>query len=240
MLKETPMPAGKELAFKYYFMFEDGTRATYEICLDQGTLLLKPERKIQSSSWTRLEHHKCNNCPLNESDHADCPLALNLSAVVPRFSKMFSYEKVNVLVETETRTYSKNTTLQSGLSSMLGIYMVTAGCPIMDRLRPMVRFHLPFATIEETVFRSVSTYLLGQYFEHKKGRSPDLTLKGLMDGYQQIQMVNHGLAGRMRSIVDKDANLNALVVLDVFAKELPFSIESSLENLEYLFSPPAV
>jgi len=234
------MPSAKELAFKYYFMFEDGTRATYEIYLDRETLHLKAEQKVRPSTWTKLEHHKCSNCPLNNREHTHCPLALNLSTVVPRFSKMFSYEKVNVLVETETRTYSKNTTLQSGLSSMLGIYMVTAGCPIMDRLRPMVRFHLPFATIEETVFRSVSTYLLGQYFEHKKGRQPDLTLKGLMDGYKQIQMVNHGMAGRMRSIVDKDANLNALVVLDVFAKELPFSIESSLENLEYLFTPAPV
>ncbi len=231
------MPSAKDLAFKYYFMFEDGTRATYEINLDRETLRLKAEREIRSSTWTKLEHHKCSNCPLNNRDYTDCPLALNLSTVIPRFSRMFSYEKVNVLVETETRTYSKNTTLQSGLSSMLGIYMVTAGCPIMDRLRPMVRFHLPFATIEETVFRSVSTYLLGQYFEHKKGRQPDLTLNGLMDGYKKIQMVNHGMAGRMRSIVDKDANLNALVVLDVFAKELPFSIESSLESLEYLFSP---
>ncbi len=43
------------------------------------------------------------------------------------------------------------------------------------------------------------------------------------------------MASRMRSVVDKDANLNALVVLDVFAKELPFSIKKSLEDLEYLF-----
>ena len=33
----------------------------------------------------------------------------------------------------------------------------------MESLKPMVRFHLPFATVEETVFRSVSTYLLSQY-----------------------------------------------------------------------------
>ncbi len=234
------MPSGKDLIIKYYFMFEDGSRATYTIRLDREALRLKNEENIHSSGWTRLDHHQCSNCPLSVKEHTDCPLALNLSAVIPRFSKLFSYEKVNVLVETEARTYSKNTTLQSGLSSMLGIYMVTAGCPIMDRLRPMVRFHLPFATIEETVFRSVSTYLLGQYFEHKKGRQADLSLGGLMDGYKEIQMVNHGMAGRMRSIVDKDANLNALVVLDVFAKELPFSIESSLQNLEYLFSPSPV
>ena len=113
--------------------------------------------------------------------------------------------------------------------------MVTSDCPNMISLRPMVRFHLPFATIEETVFRSVSTYLLGQYFKHKNGEEADWDLDGLLENYETIQKVNYGMASRMRSAVDKDANLNALVVLDVFAKELPFSIQKSLEMLEYLF-----
>ncbi len=232
-MSETPF------TITYYFMFDDGTRATYNIKLNRKTLMLEPE-ETQPSEWTKLGHNQCANCPLNPDTYKECPLALNLSTVIPRFSKMFSFQKVNVLVETEQRTYSKDTTLQSGLSSMLGIFMVTSGCPVLDRLRPMVRFHLPFASVEETVFRSVSTYLLGQYFEFKKGNVPDLKLNGLMKGYKEIQSVNHGLAARMRSAVDKDANLNALVVLDVFAKELPFSIETSLENLEYLFqTPPA-
>jgi len=227
----------KAFIITYYFMFDDGTRATYTIRLNRDTLMLETDQ-VKPSDWTKLEHHQCTNCPLDPAEHTECPLALNLSTVIPRFSEMFSFQKVNVLVETEQRTYSKDTTLQSGLSSMLGIFMVTSGCPVLDRLRPMVRFHLPFASVEETVFRSVSTYLLGQYFEYKKGKMPDLQLEGLMAGYKEIQQVNNGLAARMRCVVDKDANLNALVVLDVFAKELPFSIETSLANLEYLFHPP--
>ena len=34
-----------------------------------------------------------------------------------------------------------------------GLIMATAGCPWTDRLRPMARFHLPFATEAETVYR---------------------------------------------------------------------------------------
>jgi len=221
--------------FKYYFIFENGERATFDITLEAESLKLRPQQEITPTNWTKLDYHQCKNCPLKKNDYPDCPLALNLSTVLPRFNDMYSFEKVHVMVETPERTYSKNTTIQSGLSAMLGIYMVTSDCPVMAPLKPMVRFHLPFACVEETVFRSVSTYLLRQYLKKKNGGTPDWDLDGLMKNYEDIQLLNRGMAERMRSIVDKDANLNALVVLDVFAKELPFSIAKSLDNLRYLF-----
>lgn len=224
------------IEFKYLFIFNDGKRLSSHIKLDKRSLKLIPKLdSLKPSRWTKLESNKCQNCPLNSDDHPECPLALNLSTVVPQFSDMHSFDEVHVVVESNDRTFSRDTDLQTALSAMLGILMVTSDCPNMASLRPMVRFHLPFATIEETVFRSVSTYLLGQYFKHKNGEKADWDLNGLVDNYNTIQTVNYGMASRMRSIVDKDANLNALVVLDVFAKELPFSIKKSLEMLEYLF-----
>jgi len=223
------------LFFKYFFMFADGQKLSISIKLDENSLKYQPERDIKPSSWTKLDHHKCLNCPLDSSEHTECPLALNLSAAVPQFSGIHSFDNVHVMVETYDRTFSKNTSTQNALSAMLGILMVTSDCPNMESLKPMVRFHLPFATVEETVFRSVSTYLLRQYFEYKKGKQADWDLNFLKDNYKKIQIVNQGMAKRMRSVVDKDANVNALVVLDIFAKELPFSIEQSLQNLEYLF-----
>lgn len=62
---------------------------------------------------------------------------------------------------TEERTYSKDTLLQQGLASLLGIVMTTSGCPVLEPLKPMVRFHLPFATLTETVYRMVSMCLVG-------------------------------------------------------------------------------
>ena len=221
--------------FKYYFIFGNGHKLSISIKLNEETLKYEPD-DIRPSSWTKLDYNKCSNCPLNSSEHKECPLALNLSAVVPQFSDIHSFDNVHVMVETYDRTFSKNTSMQNALSAMLGILMVTSDCPNMESLKPMVRFHLPFATVEETVFRSVSTYLLGQYFRYKKGKQPDWDLKALKDNYNKIQIVNHGMAKRMRSIADKDANVNALVVLDIFAKELPFSIEQSLKQLEYLYS----
>jgi hypothetical protein len=43
------------------------------------------------------------------------------------------------------------------------------------------------------------------------------------------------MAQRLRSISDKDAGANAVIVLDIFAKELPYSILDGLKKLEYLY-----
>ncbi len=229
------MSEKETIYYKYLFLLINGQKESFEINLDKKSLKYIPVTDIEPSAWTKLEHNQCNNCPLNKKDYPDCPLAINLSDVVSKFSSLHSYDTVHVVIETKERTYSRNTSLQQALSAMLGIFMVTSDCPIMASLKPMVRFHLPFASVEETVFRSVSTYLLGQYFKHRNGEQADWDLNNLMGNYENIQLLNHGMAARMRSVVDKDANLNALVVLDVFAKELPFSIQKSLENLEYLF-----
>ncbi len=54
------------------------------------------------------------------------------------------------------------TTAQQAMSSVLGLIMATAGCPWTDRLRPMARFHLPFASDAETLYRSISMFLLSR------------------------------------------------------------------------------
>ena len=151
------------------------------------------------------------------------------------FKSVDSYNETEVVIESPERTYRHNTTVQKGLGSMMGIYMVTSGCPVMEVLKPMVRFHLPFASIEETVFRSIGTYLIGQYFSMKKGLPADFHLEKLREFYIEIQKVNVGIVKRLRPVITKDAFANAIISLDAFAKELPWSIEDDLENLEYLY-----
>ena len=65
--------------------------------------------------------------------------------------------------------------------------MATGGCPALAKLRPMARFHLPFATREETLFRSASAYLLGQYFLKERGEPHELGLEGLGALYEEIR-----------------------------------------------------
>ena len=159
--------------------------------LDANTLALVPAKSVPKPAWTKLKYFQCANCPLGD-DVEDCPVAVSLSALVETFKDAISFEHTTVRVETVERAYEKETTLQKGLSSIIGIYMVTSNCPVMDQLRPMVRFHLPFASLDETIYRAVAMYLVGQYFRMRNGRTPDWDLKHLSEIYAEVAKVNTG------------------------------------------------
>jgi len=229
------MSQPEPINIEYLFLFKDGRKVQFKIMLEAETLRFIDPGAHTPGNWAMLDNEKCSNCPLSSGAHPFCPVAQNLLNILPHFINTFSYEPVHVIVNDSERTYSANITIQRGLSSLIGIIMVTSGCPVMSKLRPMVRFHLPFASVEETIFRSVSTYLLGQYFEHKNNSNGDWQLDGLVKIYEDVQLVNIGMANRLRTVAAKDANINALIVLDIFAKEMPHNIHESLQSLEYLY-----
>lgn len=232
-MKKSNLP----IKYLYKFTFEDGKEKSFELILDPVTFNYIPAKQTDEKlDWTKLGCQQCKNCPLDPKTNEYCPIAVNLVEFMDTFKDLISYKKVNVAIESEQRTYTKMTTVQESISSLLGIYMVTSGCPVMNKFKPMVRFHLPFATSEETIFRSTSIYLLGQYFLKLRGKKADWDLQGLKDFYSQIESINKAMVDRLRNISKEDAVANAMVKLDVFAKVMPFSIEDRLHRIEYLFS----
>jgi len=222
--------------FRYKFTFPDGKTKEFHIALDDKHLSLVSEKKPSYPEWTRLTNHQCTNCPLREDTHPRCPIAENLVEVVDSFKQEISYEKVDVEISTPSRSYRKETSLQIALSSLIGIYMVTSGCPIMDKLRPLVRTHLPFATLRETTYRAMSMYLLAQFFLQKNGRSPDWTCEGLVNIYKEIRTVNKGFHERLLHALEQDAGLNAIIHLDCYADFTNMSLlEKGLEEIEEFF-----
>lgn len=99
----------------------------------------------------------------------------------------------------------------------------------------MARFHLPMASEIETIYRATSMYLLAQYFRCKAGAIPDLSLEGLRLRYVRLHEINIAMASRLRSVIDKDASVNAVVLLDMLAKAMPYSVADSTVELEHLF-----
>ena len=223
------------LRFLYTFEFPDNTEKTFEVLLSAKTLELVTKNDLPKPAWTKLKYQQCEHCPLGD-EHEYCPVAVNLSALVESFKDSVSYESTNVRVQTNERIYEKKTTLQKGLSSIIGMYMVTSDCPVMDKLRPMVRFHLPFGSLEETVYRAASMYLTAQYLLMRKGKTPDWDLKKLVEIYKAVTHVNRGISNRLSSASEEDANMNAVVILSAYAEMVPFSIEHRLAELEYIFS----
>jgi hypothetical protein len=223
------------LYFEYLFKFEDGEKHDITIYLHPETLQYMPQQDISGDEWTRLEHHQCESCPLDPAESPHCPIALSIEDLVREFSDKFSYEEADMKVHTKDRSYFRHTTMQKTVSSLMGILMVSSGCPIMDKLRPMVRFHLPWATVIETTFRTTSTYLLGQFLLQAADMEFDYSFSGLVEIYKGVNTVNKGIAKRIGSMAGKDASINALIILDIFAVDIPLSIEEQIEELRPFF-----
>lgn len=210
----------------------------FALRLDPSTLQNLDPLPAELPDWTLLPCKRCPNCPLDPDRHERCPAAARIAPVVADFAHTLSFTDAEVSVSVPERQFVKHTTVQSGLSSLMGVYLATSGCPILGFLRPMARLHLPFSSALETLLRSTSTYLLRQYFRSREGLSADWTLAGLAQHYREIAIVNKAFAARLREAAPQDANVNALVILDVFAKATPYSIEDGLEEFRRYFSEP--
>lgn len=223
------------ITIQYIFTFNNND--TKEICLqiEGDTLNLLPVETKNAPQWVYLDFHKCNECPLDSTIHKYCPIAVQLDDVIGIFHNHNSYDEVTVEVIDSRRRYIKETSPQEGLGSLIGIIMTTSGCPVLAPLKPMVRFHLPFATLEETEFRMISMYLVAQYICMTKGKQPDWTLDGLHAIYDKVQDVNQSFAKRIRAASQNDVSINAIIILDCFAQAVPFAIRTYMKDFEKYF-----
>jgi hypothetical protein len=221
---------------RYEFFVEGKPQRSFDLKLDPRTFTLPaPAPDAALPAWTKLEHAKCPNCPLREDQSPHCPAAAHLAELVAAFAHVQSIDATEVRVTLPERAILKKTSAQEGLSALVGLVMVTSGCPILARLRPMARFHLPFANEKETVFRATGTYLIAQFLRQARGEKPDWSLEGLAAIYREVGAVNRAFAVRLRAAVKLDANINALVLLDVFTKIMPATIEEQLNEFQALF-----
>jgi len=226
----------KFITYHYTFAFPDKSTKEFIVTLDTSTLHVVQPVRLNYPDWMKLKFNQCPRCSLAVSKNEYCPVAISLYDPIECFRHRKSFEPVEVSISTKERKYIRQTTLQKGLSSLIGIFMVTSGCPAMERLKPMVRFHLPFATEEETKYRALSMYLLAQFFVYRHGRNPDWEMKDLVGLYEDIRMINKSFTGRLMGTATEDASINAVVILDCFADSIAFSItEDMLGEIEVLF-----
>ncbi len=215
----------------YKFTFDNGRKIEHCVSTDEE----EREAPAERAEWTQLSHCKCSNCPLQESKVSHCPAALDMQSVVETFQSEPAFQKVNVVVSASERTYEKRTGLEEGLRSLMGLVMATSECPILKELRPMAIHHMPFATSEEFILRSVSIYLMQQYFVMRDGEPPDWELKNLVERNRRLQLVNQALWQRIHSACEADANLKALLSFFSLASSVSFSLETQLQKLRKTF-----
>jgi hypothetical protein len=225
-----------QMTITYDFAFHNGTAKKFAIEIDKKNLSLITGRSQDPPAWALLEYQQCANGPLDNAIHTYCPIAANLSGIVQEFREVTSSDKVDVTVTVKERKYLKTTSIQEGLSPLLGIIMSTSGCPVMDPLKPMVRYHLPFASLDETVYRMVSMFLVAQLVREQAGKKPEWRIEGLAKIYGEVKKLNKEFGQRMIVAARSDANVHALVNLNVFAVMVPLVAEKMLKEMTSCFS----
>ncbi len=224
--------------FTYEFTLENGEVYKFTVDLDNP----RKHPKKESAFGTRLDFHKCQNCPLAPEEHTHCPVAIDIEEVAEHFKDILSFERVHVRVRSEERDYLKVCDVQTALKSLLGLIMASGRCPILSQLTPMAHYHLPFASVEETIYRVVGAYLIKQYFMHREGEKPDLELQGLRQLYSQLQIVNKDFMTRIRAASSSDANLNAINILFSLSAVVAITILDKLDQMKPMFfnDPPGL
>lgn len=220
------------IRFMYKFNFRDGRKKTFEILLDEKTLAIEKPPPENPPEWAKMSTFRCSNCTLDLDKTEYCPLALYLSDVIEFFNDTPSFEKAIIVVENNERGTYKYTAVQAGVSSLMGIIMAVSGCPVVGKLKPLVRFHLPFASLDETEVRVLSMYILAQYFHFKDGDETDWSLDKLRDLYKEIQKVNRNIVEKLAEIEMQDTNRNAVIALSNYADFITLKLtDDEIESL---------
>jgi hypothetical protein len=227
--------AEQTIAFSYQFEFNDRPTCRFEIRLDKRSLSFLRNHSSPPPVWSRLEYEQCVCCPLTAEHVSHCPVALNIGDLINTFKDVVSYDHCSVCCMGPDRTYLKETSVMEGLMSIFGIIMASSDCPIMAFLKPMARFHLPFASLEETMVRATSMFLLKQYFEKPQKKAACADFSELERHYAQVKLVNEGLLNRIGSLGHQDADKNALVALHSLSQYLAQEIDFNLTSMASLF-----
>ncbi|MEW6594107.1 MAG: hypothetical protein AB1413_04460 [Thermodesulfobacteriota bacterium] len=221
----------------YTFTLADGSQERFDLELDPATLTLRDAEAAALPRWTTLSFHQCAHCPCTEAEQPFCPAAANLVPLLERLDHLASYEQTTLEVVTVERCVTQKTTAQRAISSLMGLMIAASCCPHTHFFKPMARFHLPLASEDETIYRATANFMLAQYFRKGDNPNPDCSLDGLNTIYRNMQAVNRAMAARLRATAQTDSSVNAIILLDMYAKSVPYVIRRDLEELRPLFAP---
>ncbi|MEE2959599.1 MAG: hypothetical protein VYA34_02560 [Myxococcota bacterium] len=223
------------LEITYRFKLSNEQVREYKVFLDDAGNYIEPAAECDYPDWVRLEVDQCRECPLKPKDHYFCPAAKGLYRLMTEFAEVVSFVPISVVIMTANRTISAEVPAQSALTSVMGLVMASSGCPVVGKLRPMARFHLPFADKTETLYRAMGMYLTSQFLRQRRGLTPDWSLQGLEKIYGEIHAVNRDFSERLRNGPGKETTLGGLTLLDTFAQYGGSLAKFMPERLESLF-----
>lgn len=231
MSLQTPPP----LSIRYALALPDGARHVLDFEIDSTTMELHRPVVAKPPEWTDLDRHRCPHCPLTAEQTPQCPVALNLVTVMETLGALWSCDTLHLEARVGERTVAAETSAQRAASSIMGLVIATSGCPHTHFLKPMARFHQPLIDTEETMFRVLATYALAELALEAKGEP--FELQHLTALFQRLEVVNLHMIKRLRMAHKTDVGLNAVIILDTYAKHLPLNLDDKFAELRRLFGP---
>jgi len=220
------MPEVRDHEVVYRFRLENGDEVRFDVRID------RPGATAGDGlpAWTALEQNRCPHCPLPTTPGAVCPAAADLVPVISRFSALASFVRADVSVTSPEREVRKQTDVQTALSGLMGLILASSGCPILRRLRPLAQTHLPFTPQSETLYRVAAMHLFGCFL-----RGEPASLDGLRQFFSDLDRLDHAFAERLRVAAEKDASLNALLMLHTRALMVSLSLDEGLKQIRAWF-----
>ena len=91
------------MAIEYRITLDDQHQLNYRIELERH---YDPQAAAAAPRWTRLEHNRCSNCPLDRERYSHCPAAVDLHGVIEDFRNLPAFRKAGICVRTRSASTS--------------------------------------------------------------------------------------------------------------------------------------
>ena len=114
------MVSDKPLDYYYHFYFSDKSNFEFKISIDKEKKLFINEKETpeEFKKFTDLENNKCSNCPLNQKEFPECPVAKNILSITNYAYKGISNKNIrNELKILQKSKYSKNVEIRKRIEN---------------------------------------------------------------------------------------------------------------------------
>ena len=180
--------------------------------------------------WVKLEYHQCPTCPFKSKNVTFCPAAFELPDVILKCSSSISYERVELSRIAEEGTVTTETDMQKALFAVIGEKAISSACSVLNSRQWSLDYYTILTTPENLFYRSISSYLMRQYFASPGNSDPEL--KGHLDYLDEVIDIFGSLFQRIRGKSSQDASNNALGSIVMSAQLLRHQRDDWLDGLK--------
>ncbi len=215
---------------RYQIKSETGEQISFNV---QNHKDLDPQELNSYSDlpdWVKLEYHQCPICPFNSENITFCPAAFEMQDVIHQCSSCISTERVELSRIAEEGTVTTETDMQKALFAVIGEKAISSACSVLNSRQWSLDYYSILTTPENLFYRSISSYLMRQYFASPGKCDPDL--KGHLDYLDEVIDIFGNLLQRIRGKSSQDASNNALGSIVMSAQLLRHQRDDWLDELK--------